>query len=175
MKAAFWNHALFACVCIALSSCGGDKVASGPPVPESYWSAAVPANAQDVFAVRENVKDGQELTVIGLVQDYRERQAQFFVADRALIPCNERPGNTCRIPWDYCCEDKLRLLSGLLTVELRDGKTLRKSSLAGFHGFDRLQEAIVKGKAEVDEAGNVILVASALHVREPSDRASWSK
>lgn len=149
-------------------SCG-DAPKNEPPkpsIPESYWAASAPADAVDVMAARTSAKDGAEMTVIGLVQDYRAGQAQFIVADRTLIPCNERPGDSCATPWDYCCEDKKRLRSGLLTVELREGKKLLKSSLAGFHGFDRLKEAVVRGRAEVDGSGNVLLVASALHVRD---------
>lgn len=153
---------------LLLPACGETQPeeASTPAIAESYWSASAPSGALDVTAAREAAKDGSELTVIGLVQDYRDGQAQFFIADRALIPCNERPGDACETPWDYCCEDKKRLKAGLLTVELRDGKKLVKKSLAGFHGFDRLKEAVVRGTAEVDSSGNVVLIASALHIRD---------
>lgn len=162
-----------------LASCGDSKPDAGEPsaggaakasLPDGYWSASPIEGAMDVTAARKVAKDGQELTVIGLVQDFSKGQAQFFVADRALVPCNERAADSCPTPWDYCCEDKVRFRAGLMTVELRDGKKLRKTSLEGFHGFTHLKEAIVKGKAEVDASGNVVLVASAMHIREATGR-----
>ncbi|MCB9892212.1 MAG: hypothetical protein H6833_11230 [Planctomycetes bacterium] len=136
-------------------------------VPESFWVTDAPVSAQDVTVVRAAAKDGAEVTVIGRIQDYRDGQAQFFIADRALVPCNDRQNDSCPTPWDYCCEDREKLEKGLLTVELRDasGKKLLKSSLRGFHGFEHLKEAVVRGKTHVDDAGNVVVVASALHVR----------
>ena len=154
---------------LALAACGEtqkEDPPKGPTIPEKYWAAEAPSGASDIAAARKAAKDGAEMTVIGLVQDFSKTQSQFFVADRALIPCNEREGDNCPTPWDYCCEDKPKLQAGLLTVELRDGKKLIKSSLEGFHGFTHLKEAIVKGKAEVDSSGNVVLVAHALHIRE---------
>ena len=161
---------IFAALAVAclFAACGDAKPddTDTAKIADSYWSASPPAGAIDIIAARTAAKDGAEITVVGLVQDYRDGQAQFFVADRQLIPCNERPGDACKTPWDYCCEDKARFRSGLLTVELRDGKKLVKSSLAGFHGFDRLKEAVVRGTAEIDSSGNVVLVASALHIRD---------
>ncbi|MCA8969121.1 MAG: hypothetical protein KDC95_05035 [Planctomycetes bacterium] len=164
--------ALFAFLPLLVGAACSDKAepevsTTDVKVPESFWVNDAPAAAQDVTAVRAEAKDGAEVTVIGRIQDYRDGQAQFFLADRALMPCNDRQNDSCPTPWDYCCEDRDKLEKGLLTVELREpsGKKLLKSSLRGFHGFEHLKEAVVRGKTHVDDAGNVVVVASALHVR----------
>ncbi len=166
-----WTLPALLLLVLVAPACGGDEVKdsttkAADALPESYWLATPPGEASGVSAARATVKDGAELTVVGRIQDYRDKQAQFFLADAALVPCNDRENDSCPTPWDYCCEDRDKLAKGLLTVELReeDGKRLRKTSLAGFHGFDRLAKAVVRGTARVDEAGNVVLVASGLHV-----------
>ncbi|MAE75875.1 MAG: hypothetical protein CMJ85_03275 [Planctomycetes bacterium] len=143
----------------------GNNGPKAPALPDSYWTATAPADAKAVKDVRKNAKAGDTVVAVGRVKDYTASRAQFQLADMELIPCNLRPGDQCKTPWDYCCEAKEALLEGSIVVEFRDGGKLRKTDVVGFHGFDRLKEAVVRGRVERDTTGNVILVADALHIK----------
>ena len=62
----------------------------------------------DVIAVRKDAKDRQEVVVVGRiggrVNPWIKGAAAFSIVDRSLKPCNEIEGDTCKTPWDYCCE-----------------------------------------------------------------------
>jgi hypothetical protein len=57
------------------------------------------------------------------------------------------------------------LARGSIIVEFRDGEAPRHAAAKGFHGLELLKEVVVQGRALKDEAGNVILVASGVHVQ----------
>ncbi len=137
---------------------------SAKTLPESYWLDRAPADALDIRSARASSVDGAEVVIVGRVGDLLDRRAQFELVDRAFVPCNERPEDECQTPWDYCCEDATELASGTIIVECRDGVQLRKVTARGFHGLDHLQEVVVRGKVVKDAAGNLIVVATGLHI-----------
>lgn len=131
---------------------------------DSYWLAAPPEGAKDIKELRRGAKAGDTVVAVGRIKDFTDRRAQFQLTDLSLVPCNEREGDTCKTPWDYCCESVETRVQSTVVVEFRDGDELRTEGLAGFHGFDRLKKAYVRGKVVRDEAGNVVIVAAGLHV-----------
>lgn len=163
------------CGCLAaltvLPSCspaeepGSKPAATTAALPGSYWLAAAPAGALDIKQARQSGKDGAEIVVVGRVGDLLAKRAQFKLVDRSFVPCNERPEDECKTPWDYCCEDPTDLAKGTIVIECRDGDQLRKVTAKGFHGLDHLKEVVVKGRVIKDSAGNVILVAAGMHVK----------
>src|ERR1700691_3760089 len=74
----------------------------------SYLLTAEPPGAKGVLAVRKEAKDGEPITIVGRVGGNRkpllEGRAAFTIVDSSFKPCNERDGDTCETPWDYCCE-----------------------------------------------------------------------
>ncbi len=134
-------------------------------LPASYWLATAPAGALDINKARQSAEDGGEIVVVGRVGDLLAKRAQFKLIDRSFVPCNERPEDECKTPWDYCCEDPTELAKGTIVIECRDGDKLRKVTAKGFHGLDHLKEVVVRGKVIKDEAGNLIVVAAGIHVK----------
>ena len=128
------------------------------------WLASAPEGALDVILARVSASDGAEVLVKGRVADLSDQRAQLELVDSSFTPCDEREGDSCKTPWDYCCEDATTLAGGTLVVEFREAGELMRTPVRGFHGCDHLVSATVRGTAELDEAGNLILVASGIHV-----------
>ena len=92
-------------------------------------------------------------------------RAAFLIVDRSLVPCNERHGDGCETPWDYCC-DTDRLPTSKATVKFVDeeGKTVPVDSRQ-LLGVKELQTVVVSGTAKRDLDGNLTVLAKGLHVR----------
>src|SRR5262245_163746 len=67
-----------------------------------------PQDAKDVIATREKAQDKDDVVVVGRIggreNPWVKGTAAFSIVDLSLKPCNEREGDTCETPWDYCCE-----------------------------------------------------------------------
>jgi hypothetical protein len=128
-----------------------------------------PKSLQEVIQARETAKDGQDVVVVGRiggdVNPWVEGRAAFTIVDPSLVPCNEKPGDSCTTPWDYCC-DTDRLPKSKATVKFVDeqGKTLTTDARK-LLGLKELQTVVVRGKAKRDDAGNLTVVASGLFVQ----------
>jgi hypothetical protein len=139
---------------------------------EQLLLTSMPEGHQTVIEAREAVKDGDEVAVVGRIggsaDPWVEGRATFQIVDPTLIPCNERPGDNCTTPWDYCC-DTDRLPKSLATVKFVDanGKTI-ESDARHLLGLKELQSVVVKGKAQRDEAGNLTVLASGVFVQPDS-------
>ena len=57
------------------------------------------------------------------------------------------------------------LRDSTVIVEFHDNDKLRKVSARGYHGIDHLVEVTVQGLIKKDAQGNVILVATGIHVK----------
>lgn len=135
-----------------------------------YYLAEEPAGAKSVIELKSSAKDGEEITLVGRIggsaTPFVAGRASFTVVDTTFVPCNERPGDTCEVPWDYCC-DTDRLPSGTATVKIVDaaGSTLAKDAKQDL-ALKELQTVVIKGKAKRDEAGNLIVLAPAVFVKK---------
>src|SRR5438270_304889 len=82
--------------------------ATGTPAPEGakYLLAAEPAGAKPVKEVRGAAKDGEEVVIVGRIggsaKPWIDGRAGFQIVDPSFTPCNEKEGDTCTTPWDYC-------------------------------------------------------------------------
>ena len=143
------------------------------PEGEKLILAAMPENHQTVIAAREAVKDGDEIAVLGRiggsVDPWVSGRAAFQIVDPTLVPCNEKPGDSCTTPWDYCC-DTDKLPKSMATVKFVDeaGKTI-DTDARQLLGLKELTRVVVKGKAQRDEAGNLTVLASGVYVQPASD------
>jgi hypothetical protein len=174
MFRASWIPLLFlAAACVG---CGSHTAATDndEPKPSSgakkHLLSTEPAGAKSVIEVKAGAKDGDEITLVGRIggsaSPFVSGRASFTVVDTSFVPCNERPGDTCEQPWDYCC-DTDRLPTGTATIKVVDaaGDTLAldgKRDLA----LVELQTVVVKGTARRDSAGNLIVLAPAVFVRK---------
>ena len=93
-------------------------------------------------------------------------RAAFTIVDLSLTPCNEKAGDECPTPWDYCCDapDEIAKASAMIKFVDEQGKTLQHDA-GDLLGVKPLQTVVVRGKAKRDEDGNLTVVATGLYVR----------
>ena len=127
-----------------------------------------PKGAVDVLALRKNAKDQQDIVVVGRIggrpNPWVKGSAVFPIVDRSLKACNEIEGDTCKTPWDYCCESNLPKATVLVMFVDEKGKVIKKDARELLK-VKELQTVVVEGKAKRDKAGNVTVLASKLYVR----------
>ncbi len=145
----------------------------GPKIDGAkFVLAEEPADAKTVDEVREAAQDGDDVVIVGRIGGDRDPwvadRAAFLIVDPSRIPCNERQSDTCRTPWDYCCETDLAKSKATIKFVDDAGKTLA-SDARRLLNVKELQTVVVKGQAKRDEAGNLTVLASGLFVRPSSE------
>ena len=182
------------CVCLVGVVCGcGQSSNTSPQVVQVTTSSTdgaatdgsglllkeAPADSKGVIAARESAQDGDDIVIEGRiggdVNPWVDGRAAFLIVDHSLIPCNERPGDDCTTPWDYCC-DTDRLPKSKATVKFLDkqGKTVATDARQ-LLGLKELQTVVVRGQAKRDEAGNLTVIATGLFVKPTSTKTEASE
>lgn len=141
-------------------------------VPASLFAETPPPSVVSLTAAKDGASAGDHVVfdarVGGRRDPFVENRAIFVVADTSLPSCAElHEDDSCRTPWDYCCEPKDSLLRNMATVQVvdDDGQPL-KASLAGVHGLIGLATVVVSGTVEqVDDAGTFVVRAESIHVK----------
>lgn len=136
---------------------------------DKYVVTEEPKDAQTVLDTREKAKDKDDVVVVGRIggrkNPWVKGAAAFSIVDPSLKACNERPGDTCPTPWDYCCEGDLSKATAFVTViDDKTGKTL-KADAQDTLKLHELDTVVVQGKAQRDKKGNLTIAASKLFVR----------
>jgi hypothetical protein len=161
---------------VTLSGCGGVKEAETVEDKfdgSRYVLSAEPDGGQDVAAAFKDVKDGDDIVIIGRVggsfDPWVKNRAAFNIVDCSLRACSDETpdGETCSCttPWDYCCEtDKLKGAMAMVKFVDADGKVVKHSAQDVF-AVKELQTVVIQGKAERD-AGNLNILATGMYVRK---------
>jgi hypothetical protein len=131
---------------------------------------AEPAGAKGVKQARAESTDAEEVTIVGRIggdeKPWIEGQAAFLLVDTSLKPCNERPGDDCPIPWDYCCDaNELPTSKAMIKIVDGSGKTVATDARK-LLGVKELQTLVVHGKAKRDDAGNLTVLADKVFIRQ---------
>jgi hypothetical protein len=138
-------------------------------VDKTYLLDKAPLHAKEVAAIRKQAKDQDEVVVVGRIGGRKtpmlKGMAAFSIVDRSLKACNERPGDTCPTPWDFCCEADVSKNTVLVLVQESDGKIVKKDARE-LLGLKELDTVYVQGKAKRDKAGNVSILASKIYVAD---------
>lgn len=139
---------------------------------DAFKMAEQPKEAADVKAIRHDAKDQDDVTVVGRiggrVNPWIKGAAAFSIVDRSLKPCNEIEGDTCKTPWDYCCEADLAKATVLVMFVDGDGK-LVKQDARELLGVKELDTLFIQGKAKRDKQGNLTIMASKVFVPTGSE------
>lgn len=162
---------------IVIVGCGGSNSAqtnsnedkqSGPSAEgEKYLLESEPPDAKGVIETLGAAKNEEEIVVIGRIGGQTNpwlEGAAFLIVDEKLRPCNEIPGDKCKVPWDYCCEPDLGKSRTLVKIVDESGK-LVESDARKLIAVKELQTVVIKGKADRDEDGNLTVLASGLYVK----------
>lgn len=140
--------------------------------PAGLFAAALPDGAVALVEAKDAARPGDrvvfEARVGGRKDAFVENRAVFFVADTSLPTCADLHGDSCKTPWDYCCEPAENLLRHMATVQVVDaeGQPLR-ATLQDQHGLAHMKTVFVTGTVDaIDDAGNLVVNAETIHVRE---------
>jgi hypothetical protein len=128
-----------------------------------------PKGAVEVLALKKDAKDQQDVVVVGRIggrkNPWVKGTAVFPIVDTSLRPCSEIPGDTCKTPWDYCCETNVPKAT-LLVMFVDDKGRIIKQDPREMFGVKELSTVVIQGKAKRDKAGNVTVLASKIHIRD---------
>src|SRR6185295_856386 len=122
-----------------------------------------PAGARDITAVKNGVKDGDAVVLrarVGGAKDpLADNRAIMTVADLSLPTCDKTPMDTCKTPWDSCCEPREVIAAKTASVEVvgPDGKPLR-ASLAGQNGIAPMKQVVISGTAKQSAGSDALIV-----------------
>jgi hypothetical protein len=153
------------------NSASNPQMSSSQPLSsKQYLLTEEPSGAQSVLAAKDSVKDGDEITILGRIggsaEPFVNGRAAFTVVDMSLVPCNEREGDSCPKPWDYCCDvDTLPKATAVLKIVDGDGQTVPRDAKRDL-GLRELQTVVARGKAKRDDAGNLTVLAKAIFVKD---------
>jgi len=156
---------------IGLTGCGSSETPTDPQTPSGvqYILTAEPAEAINVGEFRESAVNGEDVVVIGRIggdaNPWIDGTAAFLITDTSLVPCNERPGDNCKIPWDYCCDRNTLKDMKVMVKIVDDSGGVVPVDAKMLLGVEELQYVTVTGRTEKDEDGTLRILASKIHIR----------
>ncbi len=162
----------------SLAGCDG-RAGNSNSVPAStvaaipaanFLTGEKPANAPYLTSVKTNSNVGDkvmfEARVGGRANVFVDGMAIFVAADPKLVSCDQRPGDHCKVPWDYCCEDFEAMKNGMATIQIIDDAGLPyEVSAEGQGGLQPLKTVVILGVvSEKGDDGNFVVDASSIWV-----------
>lgn len=167
----FLGSALLTVAASALVGCSPEaqpSAAQSSTTTSGYLSDSEPAGAVGVGTARESAKDDDAVVVVGRIggsaEPFVDGLAAFTIVDPKVPYCADDEG--CPTPWDYCCnQDQAK--ENAATVKLVDasGAPLTEDARK-LLGVKELSEVVVEGKADRDDAGNLVVLAQKVYVRK---------
>ncbi len=128
-----------------------------------------PEDAKGVIACRASAQTDDQVVVVGRIGGRKDPwikgRAAFSIVDTSLLACNDREGDDCPIPWDYCCEtDKLPTSTAHVKFVDSEGRVLEAGARDLF-AVKELQTVVISGSAQRDDAENLTILAQSMFVR----------
>ena len=80
--------------------------------------------------MQKTAKDGDAVVIRGKVgggeEPMAKNRAMMTILDPSVQTCDTMPGDTCKTPWDACCESTEKIAANSATVQVVDanGKPL---------------------------------------------------
>jgi hypothetical protein len=148
---------------------GKTAATPGVVVPASLFLASAPAEAKNIKDVKPTLKSGDKVVLSGRIGGSREPfvtgRAVFTLVDPRLPTCADDPADTCKTPWDYCCEAPEDLNANMATVQVvgAEGQPL-KTGLEGVHGLKPLAKVTVVGTVAQADSKNLLVKAEGVYV-----------
>ncbi len=147
---------------------GATNGAPSPVDGSKFLLATEPDNAREIIEARASAEKDKPIVVVGRiggsVMPWIKDRAAFSIVDRSISSCL-KTGDSCKTPWDYCCETD-RLPTGMVLVKFLDeSDKLIPTDARALLGVKELDTVVVEGAAKRDDAGNLTIVASGLYKR----------
>ncbi|HYF51875.1 MAG TPA: hypothetical protein VEJ63_20830 [Planctomycetota bacterium] len=175
-------------VLAAVSGCGGKDVSNqrggnAPPstpspstgpkqtsgLPDNLIVKKAPEGAKDISTALKEAKGGEDVVIRGRVggmeEVFMKDRATMMMMDLSMKSCDMIPGDACKTPWDYCCDDEDTKRKNRATIQVVDtnGKILN-TTLQG--SVSELDVIVVKGKVVKIDAANFIINANEIFIEE---------
>lgn len=108
-----------------------------------------PADAIGVAQIKADAKEGDRVVmrarIGGRASPITEGSPVMIVMDPAIPSCADNPADSCRTPWDYCCEPSEVKVANSATIQIvDDAGSLVVGSIASA-GLEPLDEVIIVG------------------------------
>ncbi len=137
-------------------------------LPRTLFSSQRPATVVRLREAKAGSKAGDTVTfearIGGRVDPFVGGRALMLVADPGLESC-ESMADSCKTPWDYCCEARESLLDNTATVRVVDSEgQIVATSLQGAGGLAPLRTVIVTGTVAETSPATFLIDATSLHV-----------
>lgn len=152
------------------SASGATPTEASAALPANLRLTAAPADAKGVAEIKAAAKDGQRVTLRGVVAGRAEpiaaNRAILTLLDSSIKTCDANPGDSCKTPWDACCEPADVLAKNSVTVQVVDseGRPL-KTALTSIEGIKPLAKLTVTGVATLTSDGVTIVNADGIFVQ----------
>ena len=143
---------------------------TGNVIPASIFLSERPSDSTMLTDIKANGNVGDsvvvEARVGGRAEPFVDGLAMFVAADPRLVSCDQRPGDHCKIPHDYCCESLEAMKAGTGTIQLVDANGIPYPVRAeGKGGIEPLKTVVVTGViSEKDDQGILVIDASTIWV-----------
>lgn len=147
------------------------KVEAVVTLPPVFVETALEGQPTPIPKARTLFKRGDEVLLTGLIMGVQlpfvEGRAAFILGDEAaLTPCDLMNSDSCKTPWDACCDPAPIRMSATATVQIldTDGALLR-TGLKGLNGLKELSRVTVKGTVAPNSSPTAFIVnAKAIHI-----------
>jgi hypothetical protein len=154
-----------------LAACGGEEPKPSTPkssatkADASWRMASDPGDALSVAEAKEKLPEG-EVLVVGRIRRMVPGYAVFQLTDDVKEYCGEvDKEDTCKTPWDYCCDPQDEI--NALTLGVQFEKENGDPAMADLSGDLRHCDlVVVRGTVTKDEQGNVIVHAKEFYRRQ---------
>ena len=153
-----------------VASTGNGAPGAASVIPAGLFLASEPTATTHVKDAKPGAKVGDKVTLVGRIggseEPFVEGRAIFTIVDTRVKACGEGTAmDSCKTPWDYCCEPREDLTANMATVRVvgPDGQPL-KAGLQDVRGLKLLARVAVVGIVAQAEDGNLVVNASGLYV-----------
>ena len=170
MKSIFTGTALVLATLIIAGCTSKTAPRTAEAQAEQYLMKERPADAQDVADVVKTAQHNDEVTLVGRIggstNPWVEDLAAFDIVDPHLTPCNERPGDSCPTPWDYCCDlNELKTSTAMIKVVDASGQPVEQDARKLF-GVKELQTVVAHGKVQKNDDGRFVVLADRIYIEK---------
>jgi len=119
-------------------------------IPDGFITKNPLDESISVLEARSKNEPGKQMIVegaiCGMLEPFTSNRAMFILGDLSIKTCDKTPGDNCLTPWDACCEDRKKVISGSLTVRLLDENgTLKDGTLKNVNGLIAGRKIKVQG------------------------------
>lgn len=116
-----------------------------------------------VVEAKKRADSGEIIIINGFIGGRREPftagRASFILGDDSIKTCDEIDTDHCPTPWDACCEDRKKILSSTISIQIIDEHTnLLKGTLKGVKGLQPGRKIKVLGTIDSRSIPSAMLV-----------------